>query len=120
MIFHGVLQMSVRQAVASVGLLFVAACDSTGPVPIGPDTYMLSKPGGFFTFSGGSVKADIYREANAFCAQQGKAFMPVTARAINSGPGTPAEAEIEFRCLSQNDPGLQRPTPTPDMTIKVN
>jgi hypothetical protein len=99
----------------------LAACQSSGPVPIGPDTYTLSSAGGFFTFSGGSVNADLFREANAFCQSQGRQVMAVNTRSVDSGYGTPAQGTISFRCLLPGDPGLRRPTmqPVPNTFIQT-
>lgn len=73
-----------------VGAVLVAGCaTSTGTldvVPMGKDTYMLARPGGFFTVSGGEVKAQLYRDANEFCRAQGKQLMPVTTSSRDSAP----------------------------------
>ena len=53
--------------------LVFAGCSSTGVIPMDKDTYMLAKKKptvGFGTAD--SAKADIYLEANAFCAKQNK------------------------------------------------
>jgi hypothetical protein len=54
-----------------VATVYLVGCASSGPVPIGKDTYMISKQsaGGAFV-SSGSVKADVFREANQFCISQ--------------------------------------------------
>jgi hypothetical protein len=101
--------------------LTLAACQSSGPAPIGPDTYTLSAPGGFFTFSGGSVNADLLREADAFCRGQGKQMVATNTRSVDSGYGTVAQGNITFRCLRPGDPGLRRPNmqPVPDAVIQM-
>jgi hypothetical protein len=108
----------LRYAV-SVALVGLCSCASSGPVPVGPDTYMIAKPGDFFTLSGASVQADLYREAGAFCVQQQKELMPVDSSYRDSGPARFATAEIRFRCLAKGDPMLGRPVPAPDATIKI-
>jgi hypothetical protein len=101
---------------------FIVGCSGSGIVPTGKDTYMSSKPGGFFTWSGGEVKAELYREGYEYCKSQGKEFMPVSSSAKDSGPARPAKAELQFRCLVENDPELMRPTmePVPDVKIEMN
>lgn len=77
----------------------LAGCASpTGIVPIGDGLYMSSKLGGTFTFDGGETKAELYREAAAFCSKQSKGVIPVNSTSQNSGLGTYASAEIQFRC----------------------
>ena len=101
--------------------LSAVGCASSGPVPMGKETYFLSKSGDFFTFSASSVKADLFREAHSFCVGQGKELMPVNSTARDSGLARPAHAEIQFRCLKEGDPQLQRPTmeQAPDVKIDV-
>ena len=109
----------MRRLFILAGVCIVTGCASSGPVSIGPDTYMLAKPGDFFTISGASVQADLYRKAGIFCAQQGKQMMAMGGNYRDSAPYTYATAQIQFRCLAAGDPGLQRPIPGPDMTIKI-
>ena len=90
-------------------VLGLTGCQSSGPVAIGPDTYTLSSAGGFFTFSGGSVNADLFREANAFCQSQGRQVVGMNMRSQDSGWGAPAQGNINFRCLTPGDPDLRRP-----------
>ncbi|MGI4779088.1 MAG: hypothetical protein ACRYGA_13390 [Janthinobacterium lividum] len=71
----------------------------TGIVPIGNGTYMSSKMGGMLDYSGGGVKAELYKEAGAFCVKQGKEVQPMNSTSTDSGLGTYASAEVQFRCL---------------------
>jgi hypothetical protein len=50
------------------------------------------------TFTGGEVKAELYREAAAFCAGKGFGVIPVSSSSQNSAPASYASAEIQFRC----------------------
>jgi hypothetical protein len=74
------------------------ATPNTGVVPIGNGIYMHSKFGSFTTFSGGEVKAELFKEAAQFCAKQGKRLVPVASTSKDSGYGTYASAEVQFRC----------------------
>lgn len=91
------MRVSLLLAAAAVALAGCAT-PNTGVVPIGPNTYMHSKFGGFTTFSGGEVKAELYREAAAFCAKDGRQLRPLDSTSRDSGMGTYASAEIQFRC----------------------
>ena len=81
--------------------LTLTGCVSSGVVPIGQGTYMLSKksPGCGFSSAEGT-KADLYIEANAFCAEQKKQIETVNAITRDGVPFVRcASAEIQFRCV---------------------
>lgn len=109
--------------IVSSGLLCSCASVSgtASVVPIGPDTYMVASSGSFFTLSGGQVKAQLFQEADRFCSSKGKHLMPVTTSSKDAAPYTYASAELQFRCLADGDPGLNRPTMInqPDVTIQM-
>ena len=109
-------------ATALIIIPFLTGCGSSGPVAIGPDTYMAADTGGLVTsYSGGALKAGLYQQANAFCRAQGREVMPVNATGNNAGYAQWAHAEIEFRCLSPGDPELRRPRfkPAPNVLIET-
>ena len=85
-------------AVAAVCLMAGCATTDTGITPIGGGQYMLSKLGGMTDFSGGTVKAELYKEAADFCGKAGKQLTPINSTSENSGYGKHASAEIQFRC----------------------
>jgi hypothetical protein len=90
--------MKVGIAFALVALLAGCSTPNTGVVPIGNGLYMHSKFGSFTTFSGGEVKAELFKEAATYCERQGKKLVPVNSTSKDSGYGTYASAEIQFRC----------------------
>lgn len=108
----------------------IAGCATTPPnnlretsdiVPIGKDTYMVARQGGFFTASGGEVKAQMYRDANDFCISKGKNLMPVSSSSRDAAAYKYATAELQFRCLAEGDSDLGRPTmkARPDVVIEM-
>jgi hypothetical protein len=52
--------------------LLLTGCANSGPVPIGPDTYMMANTSAWNWSSGAALQGDLYREARAFCAASGK------------------------------------------------
>jgi len=69
------------------------------------DTYMIAKRKPTVGFgTGDGAKADIYREANAFCAKQNKKVETVKLEMSDSGFGRPANASLQFRCVSDAGP----------------
>ena len=83
-------------------LLLVGCAVSSGVVSIGPDTYMLAKsaPGE----SGGEITADLYREANTYCAEQKKQVVTISSKSRDSGFARKGTAEIQFRCQTPGGP----------------
>jgi len=101
-------------------IAFLTGCASSGVVPMGQDTFMISKQSSTGFHSAGSVKADIFQEGSAYCASQGKEFQPVNDHGVDGVPGRSfASAEVQFRCLSKGDPELRRPTARPVANIRI-
>lgn len=113
--------LNVKKLLLSLASLFILGCSSSGPVPMGKDTYLITKEGIGSLISAVSLKADLYKEANAFCHSEGKEFQPIRENAIESIQGrNGSSAEVQFRCLSKEDPEFQRPNleRSPDVVIR--
>lgn len=83
----------------AMALFLLAGCTSpTGIVPIGSGVYMSSKLGGMSTYSGGVVKAELFKEAGEFCAKQGKQVQALNSTSLDTIAYNYASAEIQFRC----------------------
>lgn len=101
-------------------IVFLTGCASSGVVPMGQDTFMISKQSSTGFHSAGSVKADIYKEGSEYCAKLGKEFQPVNDQGVDGVPGRSfANAEVQFRCLSKGDAELSRPTMKPMANIRI-
>jgi len=83
--------------------IVLAGCASSGPIPTGKDTYMITKQSaGGVAVSGAKVKAQILKEANTFCAQSGKTMELLNSDAKNAIPfARTSSAEISFKCVAQ-------------------
>lgn len=82
-------------------ILVLLGCSSTGVVPADKGTYIISKQSaaGIFGTSGG-VKADIYSEANEFCAKKGMAVETINKEIKDAVPFVrTSSAMIEFKCV---------------------
>jgi hypothetical protein len=89
----------MQKLILLLSLLVVAcATPNTGVVAIGNGNYMLSKMGGFTQYSGGEVKAELYKEAAAFCAKSAKQVVPGPSTSSDAGVAKYSSAEIQFRC----------------------
>lgn len=91
----------MKGIILALSVCALAACSSGGPVKTGPDTYYLTKKSAGCGFSGGEgSKAALLREANDFCAKQGKEIQTLEADAKNGVPFVRcASAEVQFRCV---------------------
>ncbi|PHV17732.1 hypothetical protein CSQ90_05235 [Janthinobacterium sp. BJB303] len=76
-----------------------ATTGSDGVVEIGPNLYMIGGLGKFTDFSSSGVKARMFQEGNKFCATKGKQIEAVGSTGKDSGYGTYASAEVQFRCI---------------------
>jgi len=82
---------------------------STGILPVGPDTYTVSEQ--YTIARGGNSMAErtALTEANVFCEQRGRKFLPVNMTQPSAIAISPAGYSVTFRCLSPGDPELHRP-----------
>jgi len=86
--------------VVILSVLLVSGCASTGIVPMDRDTYMVSKRAAQAGFGPPvAAKADIYRQANEFCAAKGQKVETINYEGTDSGFGRPASASLQFRCV---------------------
>lgn len=105
-----------------IPILRIRASNS-GVVPIGPDTYMVSRQAATGFTGLGSLKADAFGEASAHCVAEGKRIR-VTNTSEDPGPyilGNFPRADIQIVCLGNGDVELTRPkmTQAPDTVIKI-
>jgi hypothetical protein len=99
-------------------LLLVAACTSnSGVMPIGPNTYTVSRQATTVSTGTGGLKTEAIREANQYCVSQNKVMQVVNTfeaqPPFTSGnfPG----AEVQFMCLNANQSIGTSQTISPDV-----
>lgn len=101
--------------VVFASVLFLAAClpgcsTSSGVVPIGHDTYLISRSHKSTRGSGTWVKGEALQEANAYCEKRGKVMKLVKTVERDMKPfRADASAEVYFKALSPSDPELKKP-----------
>jgi hypothetical protein len=82
----------------------LASCASTGIIPADRDTFMLAKTsGGGALGSAAGVLAEIYTEANAFCAGHGGKMVEKIEETRTEGIPfvRMAGADLRFRCVQR-------------------
>lgn len=102
----------MRIPIVISAVLVVAGCaTSSGVTPLGQDTFMISRNGAGFWSSTAQIKAEALKDADEYCRSNDKKMQIVhTSQHEASGrPGDFPGAEIQFMCLSANDPELNRP-----------
>ena len=87
--------------VACLALLGGCATGTDGPVPIGGDAYMIGGLGQFTDYSSSAVKARFFQQGSKFCADKGMDMQPLNSTGKDSGYGTYASAEVQFRCTAK-------------------
>jgi hypothetical protein len=106
----------------ALALMLLVGCASTpGVVPIGPDTFLVSRQAasGFSGMSG--LMEAAMREGNAYC--QAKELLFQVVNTTQSEPpyifGNFPKASVQFMCLKSTDPELSRPKlqPVPNVVI---
>jgi hypothetical protein len=99
--------MKVQYAVILAVLL--SGC-SSGPVKIGGNTYYATKSSGAGMFgNAGRVASDLMVQGNQFCDKQGREFELVSQHTMAGYPGSPAKADITYRCVEQSRDRNMRP-----------
>lgn len=87
--------------VAALVAITLFGCASTGVIPMDRDSYMIAKKDGTPGFGISlSNKADVYREANAFCRAKELEVETLQVTTKPAMPGVLGYTELQFRCVS--------------------
>ncbi len=104
--------MKTKHIVLALAAVIVTAlisgCTSSGVVPMGQNTYMISKSQWGFT-GPAPIKAAELKEADDYCKKQGKVLRVTKTVEIAIKFGSTPAAEVYFKCLDTNDPELKQP-----------
>jgi hypothetical protein len=80
---------------------FLAGCASTGVIPVDRDSYMIGKKDGTPGLGVSlSNKAEVYREANAFCKQRGLEVQTLNLSVTPAAPARLGSTELHFKCVN--------------------
>lgn len=78
----------------------LSACQSTGVIPTGQDSYYIGKKDGTPGIGVSlSNKAEVYKEANEFCTKKGLEVSVVRETVTSSLPGRLGSTEVHFKCV---------------------
>jgi hypothetical protein len=81
-------------------ILLAGCLPGTGILPAGPNTYTITEKnlGGVFGDIEPAKRAAL-TEANEYCAQQGRQFVPSIMEGSPGGPARPPNYTVTFKCL---------------------
>jgi hypothetical protein len=85
-------------------ILLLSACANTsGVVPLGDDSFLISRSEKGFDVTGSAVKADAIKEANKYCMSQKQTIEVLKITKKDMVPfKSDAQAEIEFKCVTKS------------------
>lgn len=89
-----------RSLLILISVLGISACQSTGVIPMDHGTYMIGKkdgsPGLGISLSN---KAEVYKEANAFCNDKSLVVETIKVTVSPAKVGKLGSTELEFKCV---------------------
>lgn len=92
--------MKIRQAAFAATVILLSGCaTSTGVVPMGQDTHMVSRRDNGPMASLGDLKAAVLKDAKDYCAAEKKDFQVMNTHDVSRSFGRLPEASIQFRCV---------------------
>jgi len=90
-------------------IALLAGCAASGPVSVGPETYLMANTGAWSWSSGAVMESDLFQQANDFCKAEGRHLMPVNVASTDASFTRFAHAQLLFRCLRTGNPELRPP-----------
>ena len=101
----------IRYSLIAAIITLAGCASNSGIMPIGKDTFMVSRQAATGFSGSGTLKAEAFQEANGYCEELGKSLQVV--RTNEAAPpyilGNFPKAEIQFMCLDSRDAELSRP-----------
>lgn len=92
--------MCIRVLTLGVVLVALVGCSSTGVIPVDRDSYMIGKKDGSPGLGVSlSNKAEVYQEANAFCATKGLEVETLNLVVTPAALARFGSTELRFKCV---------------------
>ena len=85
-------------------------CQSTGVIPMDQDSYYIGKKDGSPGLGVSlSNKAEVYKEANAFCSERGLVVKTLRETVTPAAPARLGSTELHFKCVPTGGTGTAQP-----------
>jgi len=82
-------------------IFIITGCASTGVIPMSQDSYYIGKKDGTPGLGVSlSNKAEVYKEAYAFCSQKGLEVYVLRETVTPAAPGRLGSTELHFKCVA--------------------
>lgn len=113
----------MNKAILFPALILVGCASNSGIIPTGADTYMVTRQAATGFSGSGTLKAEAFQEANAYCRTQGRSLQVVNT--TEAQPpfvfGNFPKAEVQFMCLTVGEAESARPKlkSKTDVTVEV-
>lgn len=87
-------------SIFAIMVTMIAGCASTGVIPMDQDSYMIGKKDGSPGIGVSLTnKAEVYKEANAFCKAKGLEVLTLRVDTTPSMPARLGSTELQFKCV---------------------
>lgn len=86
------------------GLILNGCATGTGIMPMGDDTFMVSRQSNNIRKDPALLKAEAYQEANEYCSKENKRAHLVSSNVFAGGLGHLPSAEVDFTCVGSDSP----------------
>lgn len=103
--------------------VFIVGCMSSGVIPMDRGTYLITRRSAQIGIGMPvGAKADVYIEANEFCAKIGMEVDTLNLEMTPSMPAAPGSVSLQFRCVPPNSlpPQPIQLKRSPDVIIENN
>jgi hypothetical protein len=91
----------MKKIIILLSTLFIASCASTGVIPMDQDSYFIGKKDGSPGLGVSlSNKAEVYKEANAFCQKKNLEVKTLHVTTTPARPGQLGSTELQFKCVA--------------------
>lgn len=90
----------MKNVLASISIILLVGCSSSGVVKVEDDVYLLAKKSPQVGFGPSvTLKGDVYREANEFCEKSGRKLETVSFESTDAGFAKSPTASLQFKCV---------------------
>jgi hypothetical protein len=95
--------------VIGAGAFLVGCASTSGVMPYGKDTYVISRTDNSLTASVSALKGEALKDASQFCAKTGNSYEVIGGYDVQRSFGKIPTTEIQFKCVKDGGLELNQP-----------